>query len=62
MAAQASGRVLKLHVVDNQQVKAGDPLIDIDSRDTDTRAPRRVIAYSLLAKASGTRTQPCEAG
>src|SRR5205823_5216294 len=28
MAAQAAGRVVRLYVTDNQQVKQGDPLVD----------------------------------
>ncbi|HEX3950181.1 MAG TPA: HlyD family secretion protein [Steroidobacteraceae bacterium] len=37
MAAQTSGRVVKLYVVDNQLVGKGQPLLDIDSRDTEAR-------------------------
>jgi membrane fusion protein (multidrug efflux system) len=37
MAAQTSGRVVKLYVVDNQLVTQGQPLLDIDSRDTEAR-------------------------
>jgi membrane fusion protein, multidrug efflux system len=37
MAAQTSGRVTKLYVIDNQHVNQGDPLLDIDSRDNDAR-------------------------
>jgi membrane fusion protein, multidrug efflux system len=37
MAAQTSGRVIKLYVSDNQHVNQGDPLLDIDSRDNDAR-------------------------
>ena len=37
LAAQTSGRVVKLYVIDNQHVNKGDPLIDIDSRDNDAR-------------------------
>jgi membrane fusion protein, multidrug efflux system len=37
VAAQTSGRVLKLYVNDNQHVNAGDPLVDIDSRDNDAK-------------------------
>jgi membrane fusion protein, multidrug efflux system len=37
MSAQAAGRVTKLYVTDNQQVKAGDPLIDIDASDVQAR-------------------------
>lgn len=37
MAAQTSGRVVKLYVIDNQHVNQGQPLLDIDSRDSDAR-------------------------
>ena len=37
IAAQTAGQVLKLYVTDNQHVNAGDPLIDIDSRDIDAK-------------------------
>jgi membrane fusion protein (multidrug efflux system) len=37
IAAQAAGRVTQLHVTDNQEVKAGDPLIEIDSSDVQAR-------------------------
>ncbi|MET0382572.1 MAG: HlyD family secretion protein [Burkholderiaceae bacterium] len=33
IAAQAAGRVVKLHVTDNQEVRRGDPIVDIDSAD-----------------------------
>ncbi len=33
IAAQAGGRVTKLYVNDNQEVKRGDPIVDIDSAD-----------------------------
>jgi membrane fusion protein (multidrug efflux system) len=37
IAAQAAGRVTRLYVTDNQEVKAGDPLIEIDSSDVQAR-------------------------
>jgi membrane fusion protein, multidrug efflux system len=37
LAAQTSGRVVKLYAIDNQHVNQGDPLLDIDSRDNDAR-------------------------
>ncbi len=37
VAAQTGGRIVKLHVRDNQLVDAGDPLVDIDPRDNDAR-------------------------
>ena len=37
IAAQTSGRVTRLYVTDNQVVKAGEPLLDIDARDSDAR-------------------------
>jgi membrane fusion protein (multidrug efflux system) len=54
IAAQTSGRVLKLYVVDNQWVRAGDPLLDIDPRDNDAR---RAQARSQLATAQGQYEQ-----
>ena len=50
VAAQTAGRVSKLYVTDNQLVKGGDPLLDIDSRDDDTRIAQ---ARSQLAGAEG---------
>ena len=50
VAAQVAGRVVKLYVVDNQVVKAGDPLIDIDSRDNDQRVAQ---SRAQLANAEG---------
>jgi membrane fusion protein, multidrug efflux system len=54
IAAQTGGRVLKLYVVDNQLVHAGDPLLDIDPRDNDAR---RAQARSQLASAKGQYEQ-----
>jgi membrane fusion protein (multidrug efflux system) len=41
VAAQTAGQVTHLYVNDNQLVKAGDPLLDIDSRDTDARVQQQ---------------------
>ena len=51
VAAQVAGRVVKLYVTDNQLVKAGDPLLDIDSRDNDQRVAQ---SRAQLANAAGT--------
>jgi len=37
IAAQAGGRVTRLYVNDNQQVRRGDPLVDIDTADIDAK-------------------------
>ncbi len=50
VASQAAGRVLKLHVVDNQTVKAGDLLVEIDSRDADANLAQ---SRARLADAEG---------
>jgi membrane fusion protein (multidrug efflux system) len=50
VAAQTAGRVIKLYVSDNQLVKAGDPLLDIDSRDDDARIAQ---SHAQLAGAQG---------
>jgi membrane fusion protein (multidrug efflux system) len=54
VAAQTSGRVLKLFVTDNQYVQAGDPLLDIDSRETDAHVAQ---AAAQLAAAQGQYEQ-----
>jgi membrane fusion protein (multidrug efflux system) len=54
IAAQTSGRVLKLYVVDNQRVHVGEPLLDIDPRDNDAH---RAQARSQLASAQGQYQQ-----
>ena len=55
IAAQTAGRVTRLYVTDNQVVKAGEPLLDIDSRDTDARVTQSraqlVNAQSQVAQA-----------
>ncbi|MGN6388095.1 MAG: HlyD family secretion protein [Burkholderiaceae bacterium] len=48
VAPQASGRVTKLYVTDNQHVKAGQPLIDIDARDVEVKVEQ---AKAQLANA-----------
>lgn len=50
IAAQTGGRVTKLYIIDNQFVHAGDPLLDIDSRDNDARVAQ---AHGQLASAKG---------
>jgi membrane fusion protein (multidrug efflux system) len=50
VAAQTAGRVVKLYVTDNQLVRAGDPLLDIDSRDDDARIAQ---SRAQLATAMG---------
>ena len=50
VAAQTPGRVVKLYVTDNQHVNAGDPLIDIDSRDIDAKVAQ---ARGQLATSQG---------
>ncbi len=50
VAAQIGGRVVRLYVADNQHVNAGDPLVDIDSRDNDVRVAQ---ARGQLANAEG---------
>ena len=50
VAAQTSGRVTRLYVVDNQHVNAGDPLLEIDSRDNDARLAQ---ARGQLAQTEG---------
>ncbi|MGN6703414.1 MAG: HlyD family secretion protein, partial [Burkholderiaceae bacterium] len=48
VAPQASGRVTKLYVTDNQHVKAGQPLIDLDARDVEVKVEQ---AKAQLANA-----------
>lgn len=50
LAAQTTGRVQKVYVTDNQLVEAGDPLVDIDARDNDTRIAQ---SRAQLATAEG---------
>ncbi|MDB5819187.1 MAG: Multidrug export protein EmrA [Rhizobacter sp.] len=55
ISAQAPGRVARLYVTDNQLVKAGDPLVDIDPRDIQARVDQAraqlVTAESQLGQA-----------
>jgi membrane fusion protein (multidrug efflux system) len=50
VSSQTAGRVVKLLVNDNQEVKAGDLLVEIDARDLDARAAQ---ARAQLADAQG---------
>ena len=54
IAAQAAGRVTALHIVDNQQVKRGDPLVDIDAADVQAKVDQ---AQAGLLTAQGQREQ-----
>jgi membrane fusion protein (multidrug efflux system) len=54
VAAQTSGQVVKLYITDNQWVNAGDPLLDIDSRDNDARISQ---SRAQLATAQGQYDQ-----
>jgi len=54
VAAQVGGRVRKLYITDNQHVAAGDPLIDIDSRDNDVKVAQ---ARGQLAQSEGQYEQ-----
>jgi membrane fusion protein (multidrug efflux system) len=54
VAAQTSGRVIKLYITDNQWVNAGDALLDIDSRDNDARISQ---SRAQLATAQGQYDQ-----
>ena len=54
VAAQIGGRVRKLYVADNQHVNAGDPLIDIDSRDNEVKVAQ---SRGQLAQAQGQYDQ-----
>ncbi len=46
VASQTSGRVVKLYVVDNQHVNAGDSLLDIDSRDNEAKVAQARSQYA----------------
>lgn len=58
VSAQAPGRVTTLYVTDNQVVKAGDPLIDIDPSDIQARVDQSraqlASAESQFAQATAT--------
>lgn len=49
IAAQAGGRVTRLYVNDNQEVRRGDPLVDIDSADVAAQVDK-ARAQVLTAK------------
>jgi len=69
IAAQAAGRVTALHVVDNQAVKAGDPLLEIDAADIQARvdqAQARVLTAEsqrdqAAAQVAGQRANAAQA-
>jgi len=44
IAPKVSGQVTKVLVIDNQTVKAGDPLVEIDPRDFDTAVAQKKAA------------------
>ena len=50
MAPEVSGRIVALHVTNNQQVKEGDPLVDIDPEPFDLRV-RQARAQVAALKA-----------
>jgi membrane fusion protein (multidrug efflux system) len=54
IAAQAAGRVVKLYVNDNQEVRAGDPLIEIDTSDVQARVDQ---AHAQLTTAQSQAEQ-----
>ncbi|MGN6525359.1 MAG: HlyD family secretion protein [Burkholderiaceae bacterium] len=54
IAAQAAGRVTALHVNDNQEVKAGDPLLDIDTADVQAKVDQ---AKAQVLSAQGQESQ-----
>lgn len=45
VAPKVSGEIVEVYVVDNQQVKAGDPIAKIDSRDYQVRLDQADAAY-----------------
>jgi len=47
ISPQVAGRVIAVHVDDNQWVNAGDPLVDIDTRDFEAALARRQAALKL---------------
>lgn len=51
VAPQVSGRIIAVHVVDNQWVKAGDPLIEIDP------APFQLVVDERAAKIDEAKAQ-----
>ena len=50
ISPKVGGAVVKVHIADNQHVKAGDPLFDIDPRDFDVRV-RQAEATLAAARA-----------
>jgi len=46
ISPKVSGQVTKVFVVDNQMVKAGDPLVEIDPRDFDTAVAQKKAALA----------------
>jgi membrane fusion protein (multidrug efflux system) len=57
ISPKASGYVAKIHVDDNQQVKAGDLLVELDARDYEARLQQAKAALDAgLAKQNEART------
>jgi membrane fusion protein, multidrug efflux system len=56
MAAQVAGRVTKLYVTDNQTVKAGDPLLEIDASDVQARLDQ-ARAQTLQAESQAAQAE-----
>jgi multidrug efflux system membrane fusion protein len=48
VAPQVGGSIVRLHVVDNQPVRRGDPLFDLDSRPYEAEAARARAALELV--------------
>jgi membrane fusion protein (multidrug efflux system) len=69
VAAQAAGRVTRLHVVDNQEVHRGDPLVDIDAADVTARVDQAKAgvltaqsqALQALAQVEGQKANAAQA-
>jgi membrane fusion protein, multidrug efflux system len=58
MATEVSGRILKLHVANNQRVNAGEPLVDIDPEPFELRLRQaRAQVAALKAQISLTGRQ-----
>jgi len=57
ISPKASGYVAKVYITDNQQVKAGDLIVEIDARDYQTRLQQAKAALEAgLAKENEART------
>ena len=56
IAAQAAGRVTKLYVNDNQEVKRGDPIVDIDAADIAAKVDQ-ARAQVLTAQSQALQAQ-----